>query len=90
MTGVEMWLCCAYGLAFGSGDEFSRLFKEERGFENYGCDHSVIVKSGDYEMVRLTDGSTVARLCGVGKINDPEVINALSESCEHCQYFMKR
>ncbi|HWA52363.1 MAG TPA: hypothetical protein VG895_04910 [Patescibacteria group bacterium] len=93
---VEIWRECRNSCSFGlfANDEAGYALAEEGYNENYGCEHSEIVKSGKYKNMEFmeTNGSftEAAILHGFGKDTDEKTINDLKNSCANCKYFQRR
>src|SRR3972149_2715004 len=91
---VEKWASCKHSLAFGlvAGDEAGYALREEGYNENYGCEHSQIVDSNQYPVTSFPEGGGITRaavLHGIGKFDDPEVIEALKRACGSCVFYQK-
>jgi len=93
-NSVEKWAGCKHSLSFGlfAGDEAGYALKEEGFNENYGCEHPEIVGSGRFAITSFPEAGKItkaAQLYGIGKFDDPKVIEALTLTCSECPLYEK-
>jgi hypothetical protein len=92
--GVERWMKCKNGIAFGFGDrEVADILAEQEKRENFGCRNQLVVDSKKYQVLDTRDYKEtydVAVLHEHGGLNDDSVIQALSQSCLGCKFFKAR
>lgn len=91
---LEKWASCGHSLAFGLfvGDEAGYALREEGYNENYGCEHPEIVDSNRFPVTSFLEAGKItkaARLHGTGKFDNPEVIEALNQTCANCLLYEK-
>ncbi len=89
---VKKWASCTHSVAYGFGGEDGYALREKGYNENYGCLQPDVIDDTAEKGSFSEDDRwiSVAVLHGIGRFDDLEVIEALTETCGGCKYYQKR
>ena len=88
---VKKWASCINSVVYGPGGEDGYALREEGFNENYGCLQPNVIRNSPTTSSFLENSSriSVAVLHGIGRFDDPEVVEALEKTCGCCGYFQR-
>lgn len=85
----EKWKSCIFSVRLMFSGEDGYILRQEGFIDDYGCTHPRVIKDSVSTSLFLENDmmTPVAILHGFGRLDDPEVLEALNRTCGNCSYF---